>query len=76
MPETVSTEREVHAFVASLVEHEQIELGGRRTSRTRRKTTSSRTEGRGRGAPLSRETHRVVADGRDKQLVRVRFHCW
>jgi hypothetical protein len=75
MPEPVSTEREVHAFVASLVEHEQIELGGRRTSTARRKTTSSRAEGRGRGAPLSRETHRVVADGRDRQLVRVRFHC-
>ena len=74
LPETVSTEREVHSFVASLLEHSQIEFGGRKPATGRTRTTGRRQSGGG-GGPLTRETHRVVPAGRDRQLVRVRFHC-
>jgi hypothetical protein len=73
IPEPVSTEREVHAFVASLVEHRQIEFpdgrpvrrGARPAAEAVRRTTE----------PVSRETHRIVGAGPSRRLVRRRFHC-
>jgi len=67
MPEPVSTEREVQAFVESLLTHGQIELGG--GSRTRGVVAAATKK------PVSRETHRVTTVGGKKVLERVRFHC-
>jgi hypothetical protein len=68
LPEPVSTEREVKAFVESLLAHGQIEFaapaGGRRSRAAAAKTS-----------PISRETHRVRTAGGRKILERVRFHC-
>ena len=69
LPEPVSTEREVSAFVESLLRHGQIEFEG----------GGPRTRGAGAAAsakkPVSRETHRVETVGGKKVLVRLRFHC-
>jgi hypothetical protein len=71
LPETVSTEREVHAFVESLLNHNQIEL----SSAPRAKGAAARgAVGRTKKA-VSRETHRIRVVGRKKVLERVRFHC-
>ncbi len=78
IPEPVSTEREVQAFVESLMRHGQIEFrGGRPTTAAAARRTAV---GAAAGAPSSskpvpRETHRVVSSGTAKTLVRVRFHC-
>jgi hypothetical protein len=68
MPEPVSTEREVNAFVGSLLSHGQIEFGG--GARGPRGAVAA-----GRRGPVSRETHRVTTVGGKKVLSRVRFHC-
>ena len=70
MPEPVSTEREVHAFVESLLTHGQIEFDG---SRPRRGAALASAVGTKK--PVSRETHRVKSVGGKKVLERVRFHC-
>jgi Fungalysin metallopeptidase (M36) len=70
MPEPVSTEREVNAFVGSLLSHGQIEFGG--GARGPRRAVGAVA---GRPAPVSRETHRVTTVGGKKLLSRVRFHC-
>ncbi len=68
LPELTATEREVHAFVESLLKNDQIESrptdAGRDTARPRR----------GRRA-ICRETHRVTTVSGRQTLVRVRFHC-
>jgi hypothetical protein len=71
IPEPVSTEQEVHAFVASLVKHGQIEFGGAaaRGAAARAGAPSRRKK------PMSAETHRVVSSGRARTLERVRFNC-
>ena len=74
MPELVSTEREVEAFVKALIANGQIELGG---------GTKAAATGRRRGAvggtdarqPVTRETHRVKSVAGRKTLERVRFSC-
>ena len=67
LPEPVSTEREVSAFVESLLRHGQIEFegGGPRT-----RGALAKAKG-----PISRETHRVKTVDGKKVLVRLRFHC-
>jgi hypothetical protein len=67
LPEPVSTEREVSAFVESLLRHGQIELEGG-DPRTRGALAKAK-------GPISRETHRVKTVGGKKVLVRLRFHC-
>jgi hypothetical protein len=67
MPESVSTDREVHRFVESLLNHGQIEFGGGQPR-------AAMAAGR-RTKPVSRETHRVKTVGGKKVLERVRFHC-
>jgi len=75
IPEPVSTEREVHAFVDSLLKNRQIELGATPAATAARKTAAARSAAGASSQPVSRETHRIVAKGRAKTLVRVRFHC-
>jgi hypothetical protein len=71
MPEPVSTEREVHAFVESLLNHDQIDFkGGGRPRPAAVMTTAA-----GAKKPVSRETHRVKTAAGKKILERVRFHC-
>jgi hypothetical protein len=70
MPEPVSTEHEVNAFVESLLSHGQIEFeGGGRGARAAVGGPA------GPAKPVSRETHRVKTMGGKKLLSRVRFHC-
>jgi len=70
MPEPVSTEREVHAFVESLLSHGQIEFDGGGP-----RTRAAMASVAGRKEAVSRETHRVKTVGGKKALERVRFHC-
>lgn len=65
MPEALSIEREAQSFVASLLEHGQIELGTRRGALAVRSVA----------APAARPTHRVTSEGGKKILVRQRFQC-
>ena len=74
MPEVVSTEREVEAFVKALVANGQVGFDGG--------AKAAAATGRRRGAvggggtqPVSRETHRVKSVGGRKTLERVRFSC-
>jgi hypothetical protein len=69
LPEPVSTEREVHAFVHALIAHGQIEFGNAGSARPAVASPKSRT------TQLSRETHRVNIVGGRKVLQRTRFHC-
>ncbi len=66
LPELAATEREVHTFVESLLEHGQIEFAG--GARARSAVPSAREA-------VSRETHRVKSAGGKKVLERIRFHC-
>jgi hypothetical protein len=80
MPDLASTEREVQAFVSSLLENGQIERGtgrpGAAAAASFGGVARSRRGRRGATADvISRETHRVESSGRKKVLVRVRFHC-
>lgn len=70
LPESVSTEREVHSFVESLLTHGQIEFvdSGSRPRAAVAKAASAKK-------PVSRETHRVKTVGGKKVLERIRFHC-
>ena len=61
MPERTTTEREVHAFVESLVRNGQIDLDGA--------ATGSPTD-----RAMPRVTHRIRSVGGQKTLQRVRFH--
>jgi hypothetical protein len=67
MPEPVSTTREVHAFVESLLNQNQIDFDS--APRRARDVTA------GAKKPVSRETHRVKTTAGKKILERVRFHC-
>jgi len=69
LPESVSTEREVHSFVESLLAHGQIEFADR-GSRPRRMVANVTNVRK----PVSRETHRVKTVGGKKVLERIRFH--
>jgi hypothetical protein len=79
LPDTVSTEREVQAFVESLVSNGQIEFGNERASaaparrRAVRSVSSTRADSKQKNVP--RETHRVATIGGKKVLQRVRFQC-
>ena len=78
LPELLSVEREVQAFVSSLVSHGQIELGGSRTTAAAATgaISGARTgSAAGRRASVGGATHRVTSVGRKKVLVRVRFQC-
>jgi hypothetical protein len=70
LPEPVSTEREVHSFVESLLKHGQIEFDGAPPRSRGAVARVSRSK-----EPISRETHRVKTLGGKKVLERVRFHC-
>ena len=71
IPEPVTTEREVQAFVESLVKHGQIAFdGSRRTAAATRKSAAVSA-----AKAVPRETHRVVGTGRKRTLERIRFHC-
>lgn len=61
MPERTTTEREVHAFVESLVRNGQIDLDGA--------ATGSPTD-----RAMPRVTHRIRSVGGQRTLQRVRFH--
>jgi hypothetical protein len=73
LPETVSTDREVEAFVRSLVKNGQIEFGGPNGAAANARSAAAGPAGRKK--PVSRETHRVRSVGGKKVLARVRFHC-
>jgi hypothetical protein len=76
MPEPVSTEREVHAFVESLVKHGQIEFGAGGPSAAARGIASGNGGRPRRGQQaVPRETHRVVKGAGGRTLERVRFAC-
>jgi hypothetical protein len=76
IPEPVSTEREVHAFVTSLLRHGQIELTGKSAASAARGAAARAERPRlARAQPVARETHRIVSSGKTRTLVRVRFHC-
>jgi hypothetical protein len=62
LPEPTTTEREVYAFVESLVRNGQIDLDGATTA-----TPPNRA--------VPRVTHRIRSAGGQKTLQRVRFHC-
>jgi hypothetical protein len=62
LPEPTATERDVHAFVESLVDNGQLEVDETATG-----------SGAERGVP--RVTHRVRSVGGQKTLRRVRFHA-
>jgi hypothetical protein len=70
LPEPVSTEREVNAFVESLLRHGQIEFEGGGPG-------PKGAVARGASAQKldSGETHRIKTVGGKKVLERVRFHC-
>jgi hypothetical protein len=70
LPELTAAEREVRAFVESLLRNDQIESTRTATGRDARGTTPRR----GRRA-ICRETHRVASVGGRQTLVRMRFHC-
>jgi hypothetical protein len=70
LPEPVSTEREVHSFVESLLTHGQIEFAGGNN-----RAKSAMAMGASAKKPVSRETHRVKTVGGKKVLERIRFHC-
>ena len=75
MPELVSTEREVEAFVKALIANGQVEFGAG--------PKAAAATGRRRGAvggadarqQVTRETHRVKSVAGRKTLERVRFNC-
>jgi hypothetical protein len=78
LPEPLSTEREVQAFVDSLLRHGQIEFASGKSAAAapaRGAAAGSVTARQGAGKQVPRETHRVVSSGKSKTLVRVRFHC-
>jgi len=62
LPEPTATEREVHAFVESLVDNGQVELDDTETE-----SEADRT--------VARVTHRIRSAGGQKTLRRVRFHA-
>ena len=62
LPDAIATEREVHAFVDSLLKNGQVAFGG--------DTVTTR-----RDQPLSRVTHRIASVSGQRTLQRVRFHC-
>jgi hypothetical protein len=70
LPESVSTEHEVHTFVESLLSHGQIEFApsGAHARAAIAKPASAKK-------PVARETHRVKTVGGKKVLERIRFHC-
>jgi hypothetical protein len=70
LTDAVSTEREVHGFVESLLAHGQIEFAG---SGSRAKGAVAKSANAKK--PVSRETHRVKTVGGKKVLERIRFHC-
>ena len=72
LPDVTSTEREVHAFVGSLLEHAQIELASPGSAAAARSISRGRDTAADR---VSRVTHRIESTGGKKALVRVRFHC-
>jgi hypothetical protein len=79
LPEPVSIEREVQAFVSSLLANGQIDLVGSPTT-SGPSAAAPVSEGR-RGTAAARRaavrvpTHRVTSVGGKKFLVRVRFQC-
>ncbi len=79
IPEPVSTEHEVHAFVDSLLRHGQIELGGGKPAPAALAAKGAAVRAAAArpatGKRVPRETHRVVSSRKGKTLVRVRFHC-
>jgi hypothetical protein len=76
IPEPVSTQREVEAFVGSLLSNGQIELGGTAAAVTRGAGAVARGAARSVTArAVPRETHRIVSAGGKKVLERIRFHC-
>jgi hypothetical protein len=76
IPEPVSTEREVHAFVESLVKHGQIEFSAGKAKSAARGVAAATARRAARGEKaIPRETHRVVATGGQRTLERVRFSC-
>lgn len=79
IPEPVSMEREVHAFVDSLLRNGQIELGGGKSAAaaaTARRAVARATARRTSATrKVWQETHRVASVGGKKALVRVRFQC-
>jgi hypothetical protein len=77
MPEPVATEREVQAFVESLMAHGQIEFDGGNAGAVG--AVGGRAAAMGAVGPrkggVRRATHRVKVVGGRKVLARVRFHC-
>jgi hypothetical protein len=63
LPEAIATEREVHAFVDSLLKNGQLALDGGAASSSRDRRPS-------------RVTHRIASVGGRRTLQRVRFHAW
>lgn len=61
LPEPTATEREVHAFVESLLDNGQVQV-------------DATAIGSGVDGPVARVTHRVRSVGGQKTLRRVRFH--
>ena len=76
LPEPMSTEREVHAFVESLLNHGQIEFAAPKTAAAAKSAMGARaTAAADKRKLVARETHRVKTVGGKKVLQRVRFCC-
>ena len=73
IPEPVSTEREVQAFVQSLASHGQIQFNGPAGGNVSAVGAAAPTGGSPKATQF--ETHRVVRSGSVKTLERVRFSC-
>ena len=68
LPEPVSTEREVQAFVESLLNHGRIEFAARKGAAPKSAVAAKRSV-------ETQATHRVRSVGGKNVLERIRFHC-
>lgn len=71
LPEPVSTEREVQAFVKSLLNHGRIEFAAPKGAAPKSAVAAKR----GIATEATQATHRVRSVGGKKVLERIRFHC-
>lgn len=76
VPDASATENEVRAFVAGLVERDEIATEGKSRKRGQRRTAAATEPPASRAAgPMSTPTHAIVRRGGDTVLQRVRFMC-
>lgn len=70
LPEQFTTEDEVRSFIATLMEHGQLDLGGPKAAASVRRAAVAET-----GRAATYPTHRIATRGRKRVVERVRFAC-